>query len=70
MKNTTLQLEKLTFPLCIQKITKAVDTLTGVQKTTILFESSKARIYQDADLISEDGNINETREIGYEAEVI
>ncbi len=45
MKNTTLQLEKLTFPLCMQKITKAVDTLTGVQKTTILFESSKARIY-------------------------
>ena len=43
MNHTTLQLEKLTCPSCMQKIIDTVNDLAGVEQTKILFDRSKAR---------------------------
>ena len=70
MSQTTLKLEKLTCPSCMQKIIDTVNELNGVSKTRVLFESSKARVHFDKAKISEENIINEIIEIGYAAERI
>lgn len=68
MKQTTLQLEKLTCPSCMQKIRRTVNALNGVEQTKILFASSKARVFYDEAAISEADIIDKIEEIGYQAE--
>ncbi len=70
MASITLQLEKLTCPSCMQKIMNAVNDLTGVQQTKILFDASKARIHFDAAVLTEKEILQKIKEIGYEAEEI
>ena len=70
MNQTTLQLEKLTCPSCMQKITETVNKLTGVDNTKILFDRSKARVSFDGALISEKEIIHEIIELGYDARKI
>jgi copper chaperone CopZ len=70
MHNITLQLEKLTCPSCMQKIIQHIEALTGVEKTKILFNASKARVFFDQTKLSEDTIINEIENIGYTAEKI
>lgn len=70
MSQTTLKLEKLTCPSCMQKILDTVNELDGVSKTRVLFEASKARVHFDENMISEENIINEIIEIGYAAEKI
>ena len=70
MSQPTLQLEKLTCPSCMQKITNTVNDLTGVEKTKILFDRSKARVFYDGALISEEDIVREIIEIGYDAKKI
>ena len=48
MNHTTLQLEKLTCPSCMQKIIDTVNDLAGVEQTKILFDRSKARVFFDS----------------------
>lgn len=64
---TTLQLEELTCPSCMKKITDTVNALTGVERTKILFDSSKARVTYDEKAISEEEIINRIIEISYDA---
>lgn len=70
MTTTTLQLEKLTCPSCMQKITTTVDELNGVKQIKILFNASKARVYFDDAAISTKEIIQKIEEIGYAAEEI
>lgn len=67
MDQTTLQLEKLTCPSCMQKITDTVNELKGVENTKVLFDRSKARVFFDRALISEKEIIHEIIKLGYDA---
>lgn len=67
MDYTTLQLEKLTCPSCMQKITDTVNELKGVENTKVLFDRSKARVFFDGALISEKEIIDEIIKLGYDA---
>ena len=66
MDHTTLQLEKLTCPSCMQKITDTVNEMKGVENTKILFDRSKARVFFDEALISEREIMQESIELGYD----
>ena len=66
MNHTTLQLEKLTCPSCMQKIIDTVNDLEGVEQTKILFDRSKARVFFDEALISEREIMQEIIELGYD----
>ena len=66
MDHTTLQLEKLTCPSCMQKIIDTVNDLAGVEQTKILFDRSKARVFFDEALISEREIMQEIIELGYD----
>lgn len=66
MNQTTLQLEKLTCPSCMQKITDTVNEMKGVENTKILFDRSKARVFFDEALISEREIMQEIIELGYD----
>ena len=70
MTNITLQLEKLTCPSCMQKITNTVNDLVGVNQTKILFDASKARVIYDETEISTEEIIQKIEDIGYTAEKI
>ena len=66
MNHTTLQLEKLTCPSCMQKIIDTVNEMKGVENTKILFDRSKARVFFDEALISEREIMQEIIELGYD----
>ncbi len=70
MTDITLQLEQLTCPSCMKKITDTVNDLKGVERTKILFDSSKARISYIEEKISERDIISKIEEIGYSAQKI
>lgn len=67
MSQTTLELEKLTCPSCMQKITETIRELNGVEKIKIIFHSSKARVIYDETQITEDDIIQTIIDLGYEA---
>lgn len=70
MNQVTLQLEKLTCPSCMEKIIETINDLKGVDKTKILFNSSKARVFFNEHFISDQEIIEKIQEIGYNAEKI
>lgn len=70
MTDITLQLEQLTCPSCMKKITDTVNDLKGVERTKILFDSSKARVSYIEEKISERDIVSKIEEIGYSAQKI
>ena len=68
MKNTTIQLETLTCPSCLQKINNAVKKVDGVLEDSVevMFNSSRVRLdFDDAKVQIED--ITEAiNKVGYE----
>ena len=70
MNHTTLQLEKLTCPSCMRKMTDTVNDLEGVEQTKILFDRSKARVFYNEAVISENNIINKIVQIGYDAKAV
>ena len=70
MNHTTLQLEKLTCHSCMQKIIDTVNDLAGVEQTKILFDRSKARVFYNETVISENNIINKIVQIGYDAKAV
>lgn len=70
MAVTTLQLEKLTCPSCMQKISNNVEALNGVNQAKILFDASKARVYFNESSITTEEIIQKIEELGYAAEEI
>lgn len=66
MVNTTLQLQTLTCPTCINKITAAVKSLTGVESVEVLFNASKVKVSYDEN-VSKKPPLQQTIEgLGYE----
>ncbi len=70
MTTITLQLEKLTCPSCMQKITDSVNELTGIETIKILFDRSKARVVFENNKISEEEILHKIEEVGYSAKKI
>lgn len=70
MTKMTLQLEKLTCPSCMKKITDTINELTGVERTKILYDVSKARVIFNQTQITETEIIQKIEEIGYTAKII
>ena len=65
MSKTTMQLETLTCPSCLQKIENGVKQVQGVESVRVMFNSSKVRVEH-----SEDTNKQElsdaVEKLGYE----
>lgn len=70
MKATTIQLETLTCPSCLQKIETALKGVTGVEKVKVLFNASKAKVTYDEELTSKETMKEAIEKIGYEVESI
>lgn len=70
MTRTTLQLETLTCPSCLQKIEGALKNATGVEKVKVLFNASRARVEHDEDTISKDEIKNLIEKVGYRVEKV
>lgn len=68
MKTTTIQLETLTCPSCLQKIENAVKVLDGVEKDSInvLFNSSRVKLNFDEELVSIEDIQASITKLGYE----
>lgn len=54
----------------MHKIIQTMDKLNGVKKTKILFNSSKARIFFNDEIITEIEIMNKIQEIGYQSRKI
>lgn len=65
MNKTTYQLQTLTCPSCINKITTAVSSMPGVKDVEVLFNASKVKVsHEDTEKPSD---IRQTIErLGYE----
>lgn len=68
MTRTTLQLETLTCPSCLQKIEGALKGADGVEKVKVLFNASRARVEHDEDIISKEEVKNLVEKVGYNVE--
>ncbi|WP_025725246.1 heavy-metal-associated domain-containing protein [Acholeplasma granularum] len=68
MKKTTIQLEQLTCPSCLQKINNAVKALDGVDKESVnvLFNSSKVKLNFDSSKIDISKIESSISKLGYE----
>lgn len=66
MTTKTYQLQTLTCPTCINKITMAVKTLPGVEAVEVLFNASKVKVSYD-DTVEHPGDVKATIEkLGFE----
>ncbi|SHE54973.1 Copper chaperone CopZ [Atopostipes suicloacalis DSM 15692] len=70
MSQITLQLEKLTCPSCMQTIIQTTNKLNGVEKTKILFDSSKARVTFSEEIITETEIMDKINDMGYQSRKI
>ncbi|NWH10382.1 heavy-metal-associated domain-containing protein [Acholeplasma laidlawii] len=68
MKKTTIQLETLTCPSCLQKINNAVKGLDGVNKDSVnvMFNSSKVKLEFDDSKLDIDKIEQAIKSQGYE----
>lgn len=69
MTKTTLKLETLTCPSCLQKIENAVGGLDGVDKVKVMFNASKVKVEHD-DQVSKDEIKNSIEKLGYKVEKV
>jgi len=66
MSRTTLQLETLTCPSCLQKIENAVKNLDGIESVKVLFNASKAKVTHDEDAVTKEDIKKAVETVGYE----
>lgn len=69
MTKTTLKLETLTCPSCLQKIENAVGGLDGVDKVKVMFNGSKVKVEHD-DQISKSEIKDSIEKLGYKVEKV
>lgn len=69
MTKTTLKLETLTCPSCLQKIENAVGGLVGVDEVKVMFNASKVKVEHD-DQVSKDEIKNSIEKLGYKVEKV
>ena len=68
MTKTTLQLETLTCPSCLQKIENAVGGLAGVDKVKVMFNASKVKVEHDEKKSSKESIKESIEKLGYKVE--
>lgn len=66
MISKTFQLQTLTCPSCINKITAGVKSLPGVEKVEVLFNSSRVKVDCADDACSSEDIRDTIRKLGYE----
>lgn len=64
MSKTTLQLETLTCPSCLQKIENGIGQLDGVESVKVLFNASKVKV-EHGDSTDKKAIINTVEKLGY-----
>ena len=69
MTKTTLKLETLTCPSCLQKIENAVGGLVGVDEVKVMFNASKVKVEHD-DQVSKGEIKNSIEKLGYKVEKV
>ena len=69
MTKTTLKLETLACPSCLQKIENAVGGLAGVDKVRVMFNASKVKVEHD-DQVSKSEIKNSIEKLGYKVEKV
>lgn len=72
MKSANIQLETLTCPSCMQKITNALKMVDGVDKESVnvSFNLSKVKLNFDEDKVSIDIIENAITKLGYEVQKV
>ena len=66
MISKTFQLQTLTCPSCINKITAGVKSLPGVERVEVLFNSSRVKVDCAEDSCSPDDIKQTITKLGYE----
>jgi copper chaperone len=66
MTSKTFQLQTLTCPSCINKITAGVKSLPGVEQVEVLFNSSRVKVDCAEDTCSYEDIKNTIEQLGYE----
>lgn len=65
LKTVKFQLETLTCPSCISKIEGVLNKEPGVEKSKVLFNSSKVKVKYDEDEVSSERLEQLIEEVGY-----
>lgn len=65
LKTVRFQLETLTCPSCISKIEGVLNKEPGVEKSKVLFNSSKVKVIYDEDEVSSERLEQLIEEVGY-----
>lgn len=65
MTSKTFQLQTLTCPSCINKITTGVKSLPGVEQVEVLFNSSRVKVDCAEDACSSEDIHNAIQQLGY-----
>lgn len=65
MKQITLQLETLTCPSCIASIEGLLNRKKGVYDSKVLFNSSKAKMSIDEEILTSEAVKNKIENLGY-----
>lgn len=66
MQTVTFQLQTLTCPSCINKITNGVKALPGVKNVEVLFNSSRVKVQCDKDSCNPKDIKQTITKLGYE----
>ena len=66
MKKTTIQLETLTCPSCVQKIENTLSQTEGVKDVKVLFNASKVKVTYDETSTSKEEFKSRIEKLGYE----
>jgi len=65
----TLQIEGMTCDHCVMHVTRALKSLSGVNKAEVNLEKKNARVVYDPSVVSADEMIKAVNETGYQAAV-
>ncbi|MCE4970378.1 heavy-metal-associated domain-containing protein [Staphylococcus chromogenes] len=65
MKQITLQLETLTCPSCIASIEGLLNRTKGVYDSKVLFNTSKAKMSIDEEILTSEAVKNKIENLGY-----
>ncbi|NLL55609.1 MAG: heavy-metal-associated domain-containing protein [Clostridiales bacterium] len=65
MTNKTYQLESLACPTCVAKISNMLKKTKGITYSEVLFNSSRAKVTFDEEVISSQDIIDKIEKFGY-----
>lgn len=66
MKKINIQLEELVCPMCATKIESSLKKLKGVEEVSVLYNSSKAKVTYDENLVDNDKIVQAINKVGYD----